>query len=68
VRTYGLFAANPFGVHDFIGGDKTSGVVLKDGDQMRLNYRLVLHEGELDAEQAAADSKQYANDPRPALE
>ena len=31
VRTYGLFAANPFGVHHFIGGDKTEGVVLKEG-------------------------------------
>jgi hypothetical protein len=68
VRTYGLFAANPFGVHHFTGGDKTRGVVLKEGDQMRLNYRVVLHEGEFGAELAGADSKQYANDPRPVLE
>jgi hypothetical protein len=68
VRTYGLFAANPFGVSDFTGGEKSSGVVLKDGDQMRLNYRVVLHDGGLDAEQAAEDSKNYANDPRPTLQ
>ena len=67
VRTYGLFAANPFGVHHFTGGAKTSGIVLKDGTQMRLNYRVVLHDGPLDAEQAAEDSKNYANDPRPEI-
>ncbi len=68
VRTYGLFAANPFGVHDFTGIDKTNGVVLTKDSQMRLNYRVVLYEGEFDAEVAAADSQQYANDPRPLVE
>ena len=67
VRTYGLFAANPFGVHHFTGGTKTDGIVLKEGKQMRLNYRVVLHDAGLDAEQAAEDSRQYANDPRPQL-
>tara|TARA_R110002049_G_scaffold2750_2_gene21572 strand:+ start:392747 stop:393772 length:1026 start_codon:yes stop_codon:yes gene_type:complete len=68
VRTYGLFAANPFGVHHFTGGTQTSGIVLKEGNRMRLNYRVVLHDGPLDAEQAAEDSEQYANDPRPEME
>ena len=67
VRTYGLFAANPFGVHDFVGGDKTEGVVLKNGEQMRLSYRVVLYQGEFDAAVAAADSKDYAAQPRPTL-
>ncbi len=65
VRTYGLFAANPFGVYHFVGGDKTDGVVLKAGDEMRLSYRVVLHPGDLDAGQAAADSKAYAAESRP---
>jgi hypothetical protein len=68
VRTYGLFAANPFGVHHFVGGEKTDGIVLKEGTKMRLNYRVVLHEGELDAAAAAEDAKQYANGPRPELQ
>jgi len=68
VRTYGLFAANPFGVHHFTGGERTDGIVLKEGTQMRLNYRVVLHEGELDAEQAKQDQERFANDPRPELE
>ena len=67
VRTYGLFAANPFGVHHFIGGDETDGVVLTKGEQMRLSYRVVLYEGEFDAATAAADSEDYAAQPRPPL-
>ncbi len=68
VRTYGLFAANPFGVSDFTGGDKTKGLVLPAGKQMRLNYRVVLYTGDFDPETVAEDSRQYANDPRPFLE
>lgn len=67
VRTYGLFAANPFGVHHFTNTEKTNGIVLKEGTEMRLNYRVVLYQGTFDAEAAAEDSKQYANDPRPEL-
>ncbi|MDC0278965.1 PmoA family protein [bacterium] len=64
VRTYGLFAANPFGVHHFIGGPKTDGIVLKDGDQMRLSYRVVIEQGALDADRTVEDSKQYASSAR----
>ncbi|MFK8112783.1 MAG: PmoA family protein [Rubripirellula sp.] len=67
VRTYGLFAANPFGVHHFTGGEKTKGIVLSKDGTMRLNYRVVLYAGEFDAEVAEKDSKQFANDPRPAI-
>lgn len=67
VRTYGLFAANPFGVHHFIGADKTDGVVLKQGDSMRLSYRVVLHDGGFDEGVTAADSQVYASTPRPPL-
>ena len=50
-----------------IGGEKTDGIVLKKGDEMRLSYRVVLHDGGLDSDQAAADSKAYSGSPRPAL-
>lgn len=67
VRTYGLFAANPFGVHHFEGGPKRNGIVLKEGSAMRLNYRVVLYPGEFSAEKTKADSKAYENEPRPEL-
>jgi Methane oxygenase PmoA len=68
VRTYGLFAANPFGVYHFTGGEKTNGIVLPKGKSMRLNYRMVLYAGDFDAAKAAEDSTQFANDPRPVVE
>jgi hypothetical protein len=52
VRTYGLFAANPFGGKDF-GKDqaeKYGEFTLAKGETMQLRYRLILHRG--DAEQA----------------
>lgn len=64
VRTYGLFAANPFGKHHFIGGDKQPDVVLEKGDSMRLSYRLVLYVGPHDTKRSEADSRAYANEPR----
>lgn len=47
VRTYGLFAANPFGLHDFKGGSETDGShTLKPGETMTLRYRILLHRGD----------------------
>jgi len=51
VRTYGLFAANPFGVHDFVGKEAKRGDhTIEPGKSMTLRYRVLLHEG--DTEQA----------------
>ncbi len=45
VRTYGLFAANPFGWHDF--GMKTSGDhTIPAGESIRFGYRVILHTGD----------------------
>ena len=45
VRDYGLFAANPFGWHDF--GQKTSGeYVLPKGESISFRYRVILHDGD----------------------
>jgi len=45
VRDYGLFAANPFGWHDF--GQKTSGeFTLPAGESIRFAYRIILHDGD----------------------
>lgn len=46
VRSYGLFAANPFGVHDFtLGKEKDGSVTLKPGQSLHLRYLVVLHKG-----------------------
>jgi hypothetical protein len=46
VRTYGLFAANPFGLHHFKADDKADGShTLKPGKTMTLRYRVFLHRG-----------------------
>lgn len=45
VRPYGLFAANPFGQHDFIGGN-SGAFTLAPGASIRLAYRFYLHRGD----------------------
>ncbi len=46
VRTYGLFAANPFGVREFTNGKMTGGAhMLSPGQCMTLRYRVFLHRG-----------------------
>ena len=59
VRTYGLFAANPFGVHHFVGGEATEGVRLKAGDAIQLRYRVLLHKGTTEEAGIAAQWEQY---------
>lgn len=48
VRDYGLFAANPFGRHDFENlPDRTAGqLVIPAGQSVRFRYRFYLHEGD----------------------
>jgi hypothetical protein len=60
VRDYGLFAANPFGAHDFEKkSDKTAGnLVLAAGDNVTFKYRFYLHEGD---EKQAKVANKYAD-------
>ncbi|WP_160168435.1 PmoA family protein [Novipirellula maiorica] len=60
VRTYGLFAANPFGHYHFNGGDKTEGITLKDGETMTIRCRVVLYQGEFDADATEKAFAKYA--------
>jgi hypothetical protein len=57
VRDYGLFAANPFGQHDFESlKDKTAGdLKVPAGQSVTFRYRFYFHEG--DAEQAKVAEK-----------
>jgi hypothetical protein len=45
VRPYGLFAANPWGLHDFTQGKESSEHKMKKGDQFTLRYRVIFHKG-----------------------
>ncbi|WP_172991890.1 PmoA family protein [Lacipirellula parvula] len=55
VRTYGLFAANPFGNSDFPAGDSPQGEVrLAPGDELTLHYRVLFYSGKRTAEQIGA--------------
>lgn len=67
VRTYGLLAANPFGISDFDGGEKRPGFVLKENTAMHLSYRMVLHPTKLDSETAERDSRKFAQQTPPLL-
>lgn len=46
VRTYGLFAANPFGLHDFTAGKQRGEHAMKKGDAFTLRYRVIFHRGD----------------------
>ena len=47
VRDYGLFAANPFGVHDFekLQDNKAGELTLPKGETITLRYRVIFHKG-----------------------
>ncbi len=58
-RDYGLFASNPFGLHDFTGAAKGSGrFELPAGKSLTLRHRWLLHAG--DAETARV-AERYAD-------
>ena len=53
-REYGLFAANPFGLHDFTGAPAGAGAVtIPDGGSLTLRHRFVFHRGDAAAARIA---------------
>jgi Methane oxygenase PmoA len=66
VRTYGLFAANPFGEKDFpaaeIGGRsvKQGAFTIKNGDSLTLRYRVLLHRGTTNAKDIERAFREFA--------
>lgn len=62
VRTYGLFAANPFGQKDFPqpAAANQGPVTVKKGDSLHLKYRLWLHRGPTNVDQTEAVFKDFA--------
>jgi hypothetical protein len=64
VRTYGLFAANPFGVHDFGGQSGADGALtLKAGESFSLFYRVILHAGDEKTGQIREAFERYQHEP-----
>ncbi len=60
VRTYGLFAANPFGQRDFPPDDHEQGeTTVKKGEKLRLHYRVLFYGGEKSDRELAAIYKEY---------
>lgn len=67
VRDYGLFAANPFGIHDFEpkkDGKKTSpnegNYLLKKDDQLTFKYRFIFHDGPSDTIDLKVEFEEYS--------
>ncbi len=63
VRDYGLFAANPFGIHDFEKKEKGAGnLVVKAGEQITFRYRVLLHAGESRPDELEKIAGQFARE------
>ena len=62
VRPYGLFAANPFGLHDFMPAtkEKAGAHEMKKGDKFMLRYRVIFHKGDEKEGKIAEAYKKYA--------
>jgi hypothetical protein len=61
VRDYGLFAANPFGVHDFEKKPAGTGdLVVEPGKTVTFRYRVLLHRGDSQALPINAMYQAYA--------
>ncbi len=64
VRTYGLFAANPFGLHDFSGSKDINGDhTIAPKGQMTLRFRVVLHKGDHKQGKVVERFQAYAQTP-----
>ncbi len=60
VRDYGLFAANPFGVHDFERKPEGTGDIrIEAGQDFTLKYRIYFHKGDTEQAQVAEHYRQY---------
>jgi hypothetical protein len=61
VRTYGLFAANPFGIHDFESKPKGTGnIMIPAGQSITFKYRFYFHKGDEKQGRVAEHYREYA--------
>jgi hypothetical protein len=65
VRTYGLFAANPFGVKDFTNSKEGDGShTIESGQSITFRYRFLFHPGDEKAGKIAEAFASYAKEPK----
>jgi hypothetical protein len=62
VRDYGLFAANPFGWHDF-GMKKSGEYTVPAGESIRFRYRVIFHKGDTASAHLPSAFQAYAKPP-----
>ncbi|HUU18125.1 MAG TPA: DUF6807 family protein [Sedimentisphaerales bacterium] len=61
VRDYGLFAANPFGVHDFEKKPEGTGdITIPAGENLTFKYRFYFHKGDTNQAKVAGHYREYA--------
>jgi len=64
VRTYGLFAANPFGLRYFINDQTGKGrYTLQPGGEVTFRYRVLIHPGNVEEAKVADWYAEYADPP-----
>ncbi len=64
VRNYGLFAANPFGLHDFTQSSEIDGAyTLPAGESFTLRYRFLFHMGDEKVGKVAEAFEAYKQEP-----
>jgi hypothetical protein len=66
VRDYGLFAANPFGWHDF-GRSESGDYTVPSGGSISFRYRVILHMGDTASASLPAAFKGYSKPPKAEL-
>lgn len=65
VRTYGLFAANPFGIRHFTGdADRDGAHEVPEDQTFDLSYRVYLHSGDAESAKVAEWYAAYADPPQ----
>jgi len=61
VRDYGLFAANPFGVHDFERKPEGTGdITIPAGENLTFKYRFYFHKGDTNQAKVAEHYREYS--------
>jgi len=62
VRDYGLFAANPFGIHDFEKKPaRTGDLLIPAGEKITFRYRFLLHTGDEKEGKVAENYQEYSS-------
>ncbi len=60
-RSYGLFAANIFGWHDFLNDKTADGrLTVEAGNSIRFRYRVIIHPGDYAAAKIASEYTKFA--------